>query len=180
MGRSSLLHQKHNVGCFLLKRFVEISSEYVFYTLLVETCRKQKLVQSKALQQKLFALILGFWQCRQVFVTYLMSILMTCKYTGGYIYQVVSAEYSFAAKCSEKFPFYRNIKGIKFTVRWSVKYFFCSELTSIPDKAGRKTRRKKRTQAIAKRYAFHGNAKSKRNNRYFTFCGLNFPDWKCS
>ena len=30
--------------------------------------------------------------------------------------------------------------------------------SDIPDTAGRKTRRRKRTQAIAKRYAFHANA----------------------
>ena len=37
------------------------------------------------------------------------------------------------------------------------KIIFCSEFPDIPDKAGRKTRRR-RTQAIAKRYAFHANA----------------------
>ena len=36
------------------------------------------------------------------------------------------------------------------------KIIFCFEFPNIPDKAGRKTRR--RTQAIAKRYAFHANA----------------------
>ena len=30
--------------------------------------------------------------------------------------------------------------------------------SDIPDTADRKTRRRKRTQAIAKRYAFHANA----------------------
>ena len=35
-----------------------------------------------------------------------------------------------------------------------------SEFPNIPDKAGRKTRRRRRrTQAIAKPYAFHANAK---------------------
>ena len=37
------------------------------------------------------------------------------------------------------------------------KISFCSEFPDIPDSAGRKTRRR-RTQAIAKRYAFHINA----------------------
>ena len=42
------------------------------------------------------------------------------------------------------------------------KISFCSEFPDIPDKAGRKIRRRrKRTQAIAKRYAFHANAKKK-------------------
>ena len=37
------------------------------------------------------------------------------------------------------------------------KIIFCSEFPDIPDKAGRETRRR-RTQAIAKHYAFHANA----------------------
>ena len=47
-------------------------------------------------------LISRHWQFRQVFGHYLMPILMTCKYTGGYIYQEVSEESSFATTCSEK------------------------------------------------------------------------------
>ena len=73
---------KNDVGWFLL-RFVDlvivcylhIISRNHSNTLLL-TCRKQKLVQSKPLQQRLFVLILGFWQYRQVFVHYLRSILM--------------------------------------------------------------------------------------------------------
>ena len=37
------------------------------------------------------------------------------------------------------------------------KIAFCSEFPDIPDSAGRKTRRR-RTHAIAKRYAFHPSA----------------------
>ena len=37
------------------------------------------------------------------------------------------------------------------------KIAFCSEFPDIPDSAGRKTRRR-RTQAVAKRYAFHPSA----------------------
>ena len=37
------------------------------------------------------------------------------------------------------------------------KIIFCSEFPDIPDKAGRETRRR-RTQTIAKRYAFQANA----------------------
>ena len=74
--RSSLVNQEHNMECFLLKNFVDpvrvhylhIVSRNHSNTLFIDlTCRKQKLVQSKALQQRLFVLILGFWQCRQVF-----------------------------------------------------------------------------------------------------------------
>ena len=39
------------------------------------------------------------------------------------------------------------------------KIFFCSEFGDISDKAGRKTRRRRRrTHANAKRYAFHAKA----------------------
>ena len=47
------------------------------------------------------------------------------------------------------------------------KIVFCSEFPVIPDTAGKVTRRtrsrrkRRRTQAIAKRYAFHTNAKSR-------------------
>ena len=37
------------------------------------------------------------------------------------------------------------------------KIIFCSEFPNIPDKADRKTTRRRR-QGIAKRYAFHANA----------------------
>ena len=40
------------------------------------------------------------------------------------------------------------------------KIILCSEFANIPDNAGRKTRRRRRTQAIAKCYAFHADAKS--------------------
>ena len=39
------------------------------------------------------------------------------------------------------------------------KIIFWSEFPYIPDKTGRKTRRR-RTQAIAKRYAFHAKVKN--------------------
>ena len=40
------------------------------------------------------------------------------------------------------------------------KIFFCSGFPDIPDKAGRKTRRRRGIQGIAKGYAFHANSKS--------------------
>ena len=67
--QSSLVNQEHNMQCFLLKNFVDpvrvhyshIVSRNHSNTLFIDlTCRKQKLVQNKALQQKLFVLILGF------------------------------------------------------------------------------------------------------------------------
>ena len=60
---------KSNVGWFLLQR-VDLVIVRVIYTLLVETiptcfywltCKNEKLVQNKPLQQRLFDLILGFW-----------------------------------------------------------------------------------------------------------------------
>ena len=40
-----------------------------------------------------------------------------------------------------------------------MKHFVCSEFPEISDRAGRKTRRRKRrTKAIAKRYTFHAKA----------------------
>ena len=66
------------------------------------TCKKQKLAKSKALQLKLLHLILGFWQCAQIFIYYLLSILIICKQTDGYIYQVAFREFPFAITCSEK------------------------------------------------------------------------------
>ena len=41
------------------------------------------------------------------------------------------------------------------------KIIFCSEFPNIPDKADRKTTRRRR-QGIAKRYAFHANAVRRR------------------
>ena len=40
------------------------------------------------------------------------------------------------------------------------KITFCFKFPDIPDKAGRKTERRRRTQATARRYAFHANAKN--------------------
>ena len=47
------------------------------------------------------------------------------------------------------------------------KIIFCSEFPDIPDKAGRKARRRRRTPAIAKRYAFHANVITKENSDLF-------------
>ena len=101
---------KSNEGRFLLQR-VDLVITRVIYTLVVETiskcfywltCRNQKLVQNELLQERLYVLILRFWQCRQVFVHYEMSISKICKLARGYTYQVASRELSFAAACSEK------------------------------------------------------------------------------
>ena len=53
------------------------------------------------LQQGLFVLIFSC-HFRQAFVHYLMSILMTCKWTGGYIYQALFGKFPVATTYSEK------------------------------------------------------------------------------
>ena len=66
------LNKEHNMWCgwFLLKRFADlfrvcyITSRNHFNTFLLINCRKQKLAQSKTLQQGLFILISDFWQFR--------------------------------------------------------------------------------------------------------------------
>ena len=58
------------------------------------------------------------------------------------------------------------------------KIVFCSEFPDIPDNAGKVTRgrrRRRRTQAIAKRYAFHANAKMWSYNVY-EFVVFNFKN----
>ena len=75
-----------------------------------------------------------------------MSLLMICKYTGGYIYKVTPGEFPFAATCFEKEETQKKLlfiemnNRIALAARWSIKY-----------KAGRKTRRRRITQANAKR-----------------------------
>ena len=76
----SLLNQKHNLGWFLPKRFVDLVRVSYLHSISRNhsksfhwlTCRKQELVQSKAQQLRVFVLILESWQCRQVFVDYLL------------------------------------------------------------------------------------------------------------
>ena len=62
-----------------------------------------------------------------------MSVLITCKETGGYIYQVVGGE--FAGACleknrPEKFPFIATNNWIVLAVPWSVKHF-CTPISPI-------------------------------------------------
>ena len=61
-------YQKHNVGWFVLKGFVDLFRLcYIIsrnHSICWLTFRKQKLVQSKTLQQGLFVLISDFWQFR--------------------------------------------------------------------------------------------------------------------
>ena len=85
-------------------------------------------VQSKMLLQEP---LLATSSChfKQVSVHYLKSILLPCKWTGGYIYQLVSWEFPFTANYSknsrpEKFPFKATTNWTLVSSWWSVKYFF--------------------------------------------------------
>ena len=121
-------------------------------TLLLINLQKTKTCPKKALQQRLFVLTFWFWKCRQVFVHYLMSLLMyaTCCIV-------------LKKNRPEKFLFYKNKQLNCIGCSMVCKLIFCSEFPDIPDKAGRKTRRT--TQAVAKRYAFHANAINKTYKR---------------
>ena len=75
-----------NVGWLLQKRFVDLLGIYSLHIngrnlpipFCLLTCRKQKLVQSKMLQQGIFVLILSC-NFRQVFIHYLMPVLIVYK-----------------------------------------------------------------------------------------------------
>ena len=58
---------------------------------------------------------------------------------------------------------------------WILKIVFCSVIPNIPDNAGRKTRR--RTQAFAKRYSFHANAKRDSGKYVFSWILQNFWEY---
>ena len=87
---SSLSKTKY-VGWFLLKWFVDlvrvcylhIISRNHSSTLSLINLQKTKTCPKKALQQRLFVLLLRFWQCRHASVQYPVCILMACKETGG-------------------------------------------------------------------------------------------------
>ena len=59
---------KNNVEWFLLRRAVNLVTVFLLIIIwnhsntFLLTCRKQKLVQTKILQQRLFLLMTGFWQ----------------------------------------------------------------------------------------------------------------------
>ena len=87
-------------------------------------------LQSKALQQRLFVLILGFWQWRHVFVHYFMANLMMWKQTGGSIHQVapwrIPLRWDLFWKEGDlkNFLFIGTNNWIALAVQWSIKYFF--------------------------------------------------------
>ena len=102
---------KSNVGWFIQLKMVDLHIVRVIYTLLVEniptrfcwlTYRNQKFNQKKPLQQRIVVLVLSFWQCRQAFAHYLMSIILICKVARDYIFKVTSREFPFGETYSEK------------------------------------------------------------------------------
>ena len=112
MGRPSLLNQKYNVGWFLLIRFADLLRVSSLHIIV----RKRP------------------------YTFLLMSILVTCKWTGGSIYQVASEEFPFAATCSEKnrpqkFPFIAINNWILLAVRLgnSKAFYFISKRNNVYD-----------------------------------------------
>ena len=86
-----------------------------------------KLVQSKVLQRGLIVLVSSCY-FRQVFVHYLMSVLIICKQTGSYIFQVVSEDFPLLQLVQknnrpEKFLFVATNDWFVLAVSWSVNYF---------------------------------------------------------
>ena len=83
-------------------RYLHITDRSHSNTPLLINLQKPKTFPKLTTAAKSICSDLGFRLCKQVFVHYLVSILMICKLTRGYIYQVASREFSFAATCSEK------------------------------------------------------------------------------
>ena len=69
---------------------------------------------------------------------------------SDFLRNLITAVYLKDRKCISKTAYCNRCSVV-------CKIAFCSEFPDIPDNAGRVTRRR-RTQAIAKRYAFHANA----------------------
>ena len=131
------------MGWFLLKR-VDLVVVRVIYTSWVETIpadfywltwKNQKFVQSKPLQQRLYVLILRCWQCRQVYVHYVMYILMICKLANNYIYQVASREFTccdlFWKRIDPKNFLFIGINNWTHVLEiqlWSVNYTFVARI----------------------------------------------------
>ena len=155
----ALFNQKHSMDGFYQDGLL-ISSEYVLYTFLVEaiptrfcwlSCRKQKLVRSKILQQGLFVLI-SSCHFRQVFAHYLMSIWCYANKQVAIPFLVGLVQ---KKNKHEKFPSLATNNWIVLAVRWSVKYFFAQN-SQYSGKLWR--RRKLRKRANAKRFALQANA----------------------
>ena len=124
----TLLKQKHNLGWFLLITFID----------LVRVWSLQIISRNHP----------------DTFLLLMMSILVTSKYSGGSIYRVVSGEFPFVARYSEKnrpesLSFIATNNWIVLAVWQSVNYF----LLRIPRYSGKFWQKKKKL-AIPKRFAW--------------------------
>ena len=103
-----------------------------------------------------------FWYWNFDSVGKFLSVLMMCKWTGGYIYDVslwgiLLRGDLFTKKIPEKYPSIARNKFIVLAVRGSVKYF----LPQIHHYSGKLVEKIRRREAITKRFAFQENAKRK-------------------
>ena len=113
---------------------------------------KQKPGESQILQQGPFVPILS---CHfgQVFLHYLESILLICKWTVGYSYQLISVESSFRGN--------NWLSCISFSMVY--KIFF---LLRIPRSSGKvTTREEKKQQGSCKALCFTSKRKNKRKGK---------------
>ena len=116
--------------------------------------QKTKICSKWNIAARAIVLIPGFWQFRQVFVQYLMSILITSKYTGGYIYQVSLWEIPLRGDLfrrrnrPEKCPFTVTNNWIVLALRWSVKYFFARKSPLFRKSGGEKKKKKGNYEAF--------------------------------
>ena len=99
------------------KRWSGHSTRYL-YTLLVETistpfywltCRNQKLVQNKPPQQRLFDLILGFWQCFLILLLLIWTVAQTPMRNIIFRETVIKTLRSIYVNCFNKLKFLAEV-----------------------------------------------------------------------
>ena len=115
-------------------------------TFFLLTCRKQKLVQSKIFQQGSFVL-LSTWHLTQIFVRYLMCILIICRLAGLSSHSVGEFPYAVTFQKKnrlERFPFIATNNWIVLAVRFYTKHFFAPN-SRYSEKLWRRRRRKRQS-----------------------------------
>ena len=115
------------------------------------TCRKQKLVQNKILQQGLLGLISSF-HFRQVFVHYFMSIFHDMQinrplHLSSSLWEISLCCHLFKRKIDQKhFLAQQQMNCISYLM--VCKIYFCSELPNIPEKLWQIRKRKSQSISI--------------------------------
>ena len=123
--RPSPINQEHNLGWFLLKRFLDLSvvcSLHITIRNHSNTLLLISMQKIKTLQEALFVLISRFWQFRQAFVHYLMSILMYANKQVATLIKLLRLTQK--KNRPEKCLFIATNSWIALAVWWSVKFFF--------------------------------------------------------